>query len=89
MEGATLTLRDCHINAASISRLRFLVRRAPGVELRECRIQVAELALCVEVGSGPECAVVIANSTAAKRHDRVPRPFPFGGRKAMRRRPSV
>jgi serine/threonine protein kinase len=61
-EGAPLTLRDCHINAPRLSSA-LLVRRAPCVELRECRIQVAELALCVEVGSGAECAIVIANST--------------------------
>jgi serine/threonine-protein kinase len=61
-EGGTLTLRDCHIVAPQLSA-PLLVRRASGVEFSECRIQVAELALCVEVGFGSECAVVITKSS--------------------------
>jgi serine/threonine-protein kinase len=65
-EGASLRLVRCQITADHTAA-PIVVRRAERVELRDCQLQVAELALCAETAPNGPCTILLHGNTAEVR----------------------
>jgi serine/threonine protein kinase len=68
-ENAPLHLLDCHLTAPGLTA-PIVCRQCPTVELRDCRLTAAASGLCIELGDGSDCEVILnGNQVAMEQRD--------------------